>query len=305
VPDRRLALIANPVAGGGRGRKVLRAACAELDRRGVDYRPLTTHSAAHAMELAREVAAAGRETVVAVGGDGHVGSIAGVLRETGTRLAVVPAGRGNDLARVLGIPTEPAAAVALALDGEARPIDVGEVDGTPFLGIASLGFDSEANRIANESRLRGNAVYLYAALRALASWQPASFEVTVDGERHSFRGHSVAVANSKAYGGGMLLVPHAVLDDRRLDVLLVHEHSKLRSLAMMPRVFRGTHVHDPHVEFLAGQVVEVLADRPFAVYGDGDRIGELPATVRVGERQVRIVAPPTRAERPSAMSDAR
>jgi YegS/Rv2252/BmrU family lipid kinase len=243
------------------------------------------------MELAREVAGGGEETVVAVGGDGHVGLLAGVLRETDTTLAIVPAGRGNDLARVLGIPTDPAAAARLALDGEARPVDVGEVDGVPFLGIASLGFDSDANRIANESRLRGNAVYLYAALRALGGWRHARFEVTVDGELHVFSGYTVAVANSKAYGGGMMLVPHAVLDDRRLDVLMVHEHSRLRWLAMLPRVFRGTHVGDPRAEFSTGQVIEVRADRPFTVYADGEPIGELPVTVRVGERQIRIVAP--------------
>jgi YegS/Rv2252/BmrU family lipid kinase len=296
VPDRRLALIANPVAGGGRGRKALREACAELDRRGAPYRALITRSATHATELAREVAAAGEETVVAVGGDGHVASVAGVLRETDTPLAVVPAGRGNDLARVLDIPTDPAAAVALALTGEASPIDVGEVDGTPFLGIASLGFDSEANRIANESRLRGNAVYLYAALRALASWRPARFEVMVDGRRRLFTGYSVAVANSKAYGGGMMLVPHADLADRRLDVLLVRESSTLRFLAMLPRVFRGSHIEDPHAEFLVGRRVEVRADRPFAVYADGDRIGALPATMRIGARRVRIIAPWARRE---------
>ena len=291
MPDRSLALIANPVAGGGRGRRALGAACAELERRGARFRALTTASASDATRLAREVAGGAVETVVAVGGDGHVGSLAGVLRETDTPLAIVPAGRGNDLARVLGIPTDPAAAARLALDGEARPFDVGEVDGAPFLGIASLGFDSDANRIANESRLRGNAVYLYAALRALASWRHAHFEVTVDGERHAFSGYTVAVANSRAYGGGMMLVPHARLDDRRLDVLMVHEHSRLRWLASLPRVFRGAHVGDPRAEFSTGQVVEVRADRPFTVYADGDPIGELPVTVRVGERQVRIVAP--------------
>lgn len=291
MPDRSLALIANPVAGGGQGRRALDAACAALERRGARFRALTTASATHAIELAREVAAGGIETVVAVGGDGHVGSLAGVLREADTPLAIVPAGRGNDFARVLGVPTDPAAAARLALDGEARPFDVGEVDGAAFLGIASLGFDSDANRIANESRLRGNAVYLYAALRALAGWRHARFEVTVDGAHHAFTGYTVAVANSKGYGGGMMLVPHALLDDRRLDVLMVHEHSRLRWLAMLPRVFRGTHVGDPRAEFSTGQVVEVRADRPFTVYADGDPIGELPVTVRLGERQVRIVAP--------------
>lgn len=291
MPDRALALIANPVAGAGRGGKALAVACAELERRGARYRALSSRSATHAVELARAIAEAGEETVVAVGGDGHVASISGAIRGTKTELAVVPAGRGNDLARVLEIPTKPVEAVRLALEGRARPIDVGEVDGEPFLGIASLGFDSEANRIANASRLRGNAVYLYAALKALASWRHAHFDVTVDGEHHGFTGYSVAVGNSKAYGGGMMLFPHAELDDRLLDVLLVSEHSRVRFLRMMPKVFRGTHVGEPQAVFLTGRTIEIRADRPFAVYADGDPIGEVPVTVRLGERRVRIIAP--------------
>ena len=291
MPDRALALIANPVAGAGRGGKALAAACAELERRGARYRALSSRSATHAVELARAIAEAGEETVVAVGGDGHLASIAGAIRGTETELAVVPAGRGNDLARVLEIPTKTVEAVRLALEGSARPIDVGEVDGEPFLGIASLGFDSEANRIANASRLRGNAVYLYAALKALASWRHAHFDVTVDGEHHGFTGYSVAVGNSKAYGGGMMLFPHAELDDRLLDVLLVSEHSRVRFLRMMPKVFRGTHVGEPQAVFLTGRTIEIRADRPFAVYADGDPIGEVPVTVRLGERRVRIIAP--------------
>ena len=291
MPDRALALIANPVAGAGRGGKALAVACAELERRGARYRALSSRSATHAVELARAIAEAGEETVVAVGGDGHLASIAGAIRGTETELAVVPAGRGNDLARVLEIPTKTVEAVRLALEGSARSIDVGEVDGEPFLGIASLGFDSEANRIANASRLRGNAVYLYAALKALASWRHAHFDVTVDGEHHGFTGYSVAVGNSKAYGGGMMLFPHAELDDRLLDVLLVSEHSRVRFLRMMPKVFRGTHVGEPQAVFLTGRTIEIRADRPFAVYADGDPIGEVPVTVRLGERRVRIIAP--------------
>ena len=102
----------------------------------------------------------------------------------------MPCGRGNDLARVLGVPSDPAEAARLAVEGEERLLDVADVDGTPFMGIASFGFDSDANRVANEAKLvRGNAVYLYAALRALAAWKPARFAVTVDGERR--RDHRV------------------------------------------------------------------------------------------------------------------
>src|SRR5207245_1309255 len=174
-------------------------------------------------------------------------------------------------------PTEPAAAARGAVEGEERAIDVAEVNGISYVGIASCGFDSEANRLANEAKLiRGNLVYVYAALRALAAWKHATFEVSVDGERHTVKGYSVAVANSKAYGGGMYLVPHAELDDGLLDVLLSAESSKLHFLRGLPKVFNGSHVDDPNLSFLRGREIEISADRPFTVYADGDPVADLP-----------------------------
>ena len=111
---------------------------------------------------------------VAFGGDGLVGAVAGALKHSDGVLGVLPGGRGNDFARVLGIPLEPVAACAVLATGIVRELDLGEAGGRTFIGIASCGFDSEANRIANETRLvRGNLVYAYGALRALASWRPA------------------------------------------------------------------------------------------------------------------------------------
>ena len=136
--------------------------------------------------------------MVAIGGDGLLRPLAAALRGREAALALVPCGRGNDLARVLGGRRRtPPRRRALAAEGDERLVDVADVDGTPFMGIASLGFDSDANRIANEAELiRGDAVYAYAALRALAFWRPARFTVTVDAERHELIGYSVAVGNS-------------------------------------------------------------------------------------------------------------
>jgi len=209
---------------------------------------------------------------------------------------LIPCGRGNDLARVLGVPTDPAAAAEVAATGVERLIDVANVNGTPYLGIASLGFDSDANRIANEARLvKGNAVYAYAALRALAAWKPARFRVIVDGERHDIEGYSVAVGNSRAYGGGMFLLPHAELDDGQLDVLMSSRTSKLEYLRSLPKVFKGTHLESPHAHVLRGRVVEVSSDRPFVIYADGDPIGTTPATLTVEQRCLRVVVPPATA----------
>ena len=160
------------------------------------------------------------------------------------------------------------------------------------MGIASFGFDSDANRVANEVKLvKGNAVYLYAALRALAAWKPARFTVTVDGERTEMTGFTVAVGNSQAYGGGMFILPQAELDDGQLDVMLSKRAPKLTFLRELPKVFKGAHVDSPYVEFLKGAHIDVASDRPFVIYADGDPIGATPATMRVQARCLRVIAP--------------
>ena len=288
---RTFALLVNPASGGGRSLRALPEVIAELDRLGAAHRTVTTRSIEHAAEEAERARDNG-ETVAAVGGDGLLRPIAGALKGTGSAVALVPCGRGNDLARVLGVPRDPAQAARLAVEGGERTIDVASVDGTPYLGIASFGFDSDANRIANDAKLvKGDAVYLYAALRALAAWKPAAFEVTVDGTRHAATGYSVAVGNSRSFGGGMLLLPHAELDDGKLDVLLVKEASKLAYLRGLAKVFKGAHLDSPHVELLRGEAVEVSSDRPFVIYADGDPIGATPATMRVEPSALRVIGP--------------
>ena len=207
-------------------------------------------------------------------------------------MAIVPCGRGNDFARVLGIPEDPAAAARVAVEGEERLVDVANVDGTPSLGIASFGFDSECNRIANEAKwIKGNAVYIYSALRAIAAWKPATFTVKVDGEPHEFTGYSVAVGNSKAYGGGMFILPQAELDDGKLDLMLVKDSPRRHFLSGVVKTFKAAHTDSEYVEFLRGEEIEVSADRPFAIYADGDPIGATPAMIRVERRCLRVIAP--------------
>ncbi len=181
--DRDVALLCNPSAGGGRAARVLPQVEEALGSHRIAFHTETTRDLDHARALAGAAAAAG-EVVVTLGGDGLVGCVAGALREApGSVLGVLPGGRGNDLARSLRIPRDPRAACAVIADGTERLLDIGDVGGRTFVGIASLGFDSDANRIANAAPSRlGSLVYVYAALRALAAWQPARFELTLDGE---------------------------------------------------------------------------------------------------------------------------
>ena len=287
-----LSLIVNPSAGDGRAGRVLAEVEAALAELGLAHHVERTTSLEHAKELALAAAAEG-ELAVALGGDGIVGAVADALRDSDGVLGVLPGGRGNDFARVLGIPAEPRAACQVLASGVVRELDLGEVGSTTFIGIASCGFDSVANRVANETRLvRGNLVYAYGALRALVGWRPAKFELRLDdGETRTLIGYTVAAANSKAYGGGMMMAPDASLEDGLLDVVLVADVPKLRFLRLLPTVFKGEHVRQPNVEVLRTREIEISADRPFTMYADGDPIADLPAIVRALPRAVRVIVP--------------
>jgi YegS/Rv2252/BmrU family lipid kinase len=294
VPEEtRFLLLVNPSAGGGRSRGRLPAVERALRDAGADYELVMTRDLAHACAEAERAAAEGRVPVV-MSGDGMIGKIGGLLAGGPVPLGVIPGGRGNDFARVVGISTEPAAAVANLLSGDRLRIDVGEANGVRFLCIASCGFDSDANRIANEAkRVKGPLVYAYAALRALAQWRPAHFTLTPDdGPERRFTGYSVAVANSKAYGGGMFVAPDALLDDGKLDVVTTGDVPKSAFLRGLPDVFKGTHVRRPEVEVFRCGSVRVEADRPFAVYADGEHITDLPATVGLLPSSLEVIAPP-------------
>jgi YegS/Rv2252/BmrU family lipid kinase len=302
-----ICLIVNPSAGGGKASRVLVDVLFALDGHGLQVRSELTRDLAHARELAREACLAG-ETVVCLSGDGMVGAVADVLREfPGALLGVLPGGRGNDLARVLGIPADPVEACAIVAAGFSRKLDLGEVDGKAFVGIASVGFDSEANRIANEAPAwLGGLVYAYGALRALLFWRPARFQIEFThsgtlpeaqagdppGKSHSFSGYTVGAANSKTYGGGMRAAPDALLDDGLLDVVVLEKASKLSFLTkILPKVFSGAHVREPNVKVFRAREIAISADRPFTMYADGDPIGELPLRVRAISGAVRVLVP--------------
>ncbi|MGI8922363.1 MAG: diacylglycerol/lipid kinase family protein [Solirubrobacteraceae bacterium] len=284
-------MLVNPAAGGGRGAKAMPAVEAELRRRGVSFHTELTAGLDHARDLAR-TARDRAESVLTLGGDGLAGAVAAVLRDGDCALGVLPGGRGNDFCRVLGVPLEPVAACAVLAEGRVRAVDLGEIDGRVFIGIASCGFDSEANRIANEAPAGlGSLVYAYGALRALASWKPARFTLELDGERHSYTGYTVAAANSKAYGGGMFMAPNAELDDGLLDVVVTEHVAKARFLRELPKVFKGTHVESPAVHVHRAREVRIAASRPFEVYADGDPIAALPAVARALPGALPVIAP--------------
>lgn len=317
---RSFALVVNPTAGGGRARRTADDAVALLAVRGAAVRTVRTRDAAHAALEARAAFDAG-EVAVAVGGDGMLRILAGEAagREDAV-VGLVPAGRGNDFARFLGLPPTTAEAVDALVGGVEARVDTGLVrDATgaeqTFLSIVSVGFDAEANRIANAApSALGGLVYVWGVLGALAGLRPVPVRTTTaDGARDT-RVLLLAVANAGAYGGGMHMAPHASLGDGELDVVAVRHpgrredrcdwRDRLLLLRVLPRVFRGTHVRTRHVDVSRATTVRVEADGPLVAYADGDPVGVLPLEVTARPASLRLLVPALEALRPGVLRPA-
>jgi YegS/Rv2252/BmrU family lipid kinase len=293
---RAFTAVVNPSAGGSGGAgslvplaKALREARAEVL---VEY----SRGLEHAATLAKAAARRGH-AVLSVGGDGMAGCVGGALAGTDAVFGIVPAGRGNDFARQLGIPSGAAELAELLLEGEPRAVDVIEANGVPVLGSVYAGVDAVANEIANKTRLlRGSAAYYFGALRAVLGWRPADYRITVDGEVRERRGYTVVAANSGFYGFGRHIAPDAVVDDGLLDIVIIKHASRSLFFKVMRELEDGSHLRRPEVEVVRGREVRIELTSPGRTlpYGaDGELPGTLPVTARIMPGALRVLAPPS------------
>ncbi|WP_018657727.1 diacylglycerol/lipid kinase family protein [Actinomadura flavalba] len=291
---RSFTAIVNPSAGGAAAASLLVPLARLLREAGADVAVEYSRGLDHARTLARTAARDGR-AVLGVGGDGMVGCVGGALAGTDAVFGVVPAGRGNDFARQLGLPADPAGLAAVLLDGAARPVDVIEANGVPVLGSVYAGVDAVANQYANETRLlRGRISYTVGAARAVLGWRPADYRVTVDGAEHRERGFTVVAANSGFYGFGRHIAPDARVDDGLLDVVIVADGPKRMFLGVMNELEDGAHLRRPQVRVLRGREVriELLTPGRTLPYGaDGELPGTLPVTAKVLPGALNVLLP--------------
>ncbi|MBF6350964.1 YegS/Rv2252/BmrU family lipid kinase [Nocardia flavorosea] len=290
--SRHFTALVNPISGAGVAADRWRELAEIATAAGAQVSVELTRSSEHATEIAAAAAANG-DVVVAVGGDGLVlAACAGVVAAGAGVLGIAPAGRGNDLARKLGIPSDPRALANLLITGEPRAIDVLDAGGTIVPGNVYAGLDSVATlRINARRRLPGKLNYRLTPVETFLGWKPPTFTVTVDGETITTLAHMVVVANSGTYGHGLDIVPGAVVDDGLLDVLIVRATKKRHFLRFQSQLGHGSHLQRSDVTRVRGVSASVATDRPIPVGADGEDLGLLPTTVTVRPAALKVLAP--------------
>jgi diacylglycerol kinase (ATP) len=294
-PD--LVVVANPTAGRGRAGRVIGEVTTGLHALRVPHDIRVSESGPDLERIAREAAEGGARIVAALGGDGTASLAANGLLGTGTALAALPSGTGDDFAKAIGAGK---LQTAIELLSNPKTVDLDMIEVTTgaedrhIVNIASAGFDSEVNETANAMTIRVGATstYVVALLKTLSRFSPAAFSIQVDDQRLDLDAMLVEVGNGRWTGGGMKVLPAAMMNDGLLDVCLVEAMSKSGFLRSFPRVFTGSHTSHPKVRMLTGRRVQIEANRRIQVYGDGERIGPLPAIFQIVPAALPVVVGP-------------
>ncbi|WP_225727011.1 MULTISPECIES: diacylglycerol kinase [unclassified Nocardia] len=311
---RNVTVVTNPLSGLGKGADAAGAALARFAERGVTVTEVRTGSPAESVRRVRDSIddpLARPDAVVCIGGDGLVSILLAAVARTGVPLGLIPAGTGNDLARELGVPTEdPVAAADLVLDGRIRTIDLGRVearDAEPmwFATVTGTGLDARVTLRANEMRWpKGRLRYTVAALRELSTGLTVPYRIELTGVSATGRttpaadrdtvvetdAVMVAVGNTRAYGGGMLICPDAVMDDGLLDVTVVGALSRLEMLRLLPALSAGKRLDHPDVKQYRAAGITLTAPGVPAT-ADGEPAGGLPVTIRAVPGALDVLVP--------------
>lgn len=289
----RLAIIVNPVAGGGRARRAAARVATRLGTQGIAVDLLETTGHGHARELAAALVRGGAPRVVACGGDGTQHEVASALAGTDTALGILPFGRGNDLAKAMGVPGDVAAATEILRTGVIRRIDVGYANGTPFCTVTSTGFDAEVSNLTRTGFWRhlGPLTYPLGVVASLLRLRVPRMRVEGDFGVREGRYVLVAASNTGMYGGGIRIAPDSVPDDGLFDCCLVREIPRWKLLTIFPKAYAGGHVSHPEVEIVRSAFLRVTTVPEAPVIADGESVGRTPLEVSLRPRALGILVP--------------
>ncbi len=297
MSDKENLFIVNPVAAGGKTGKVWPQIEKKLRSLDLRFDHLFTEAPGHATTLAREGVEQGYETVVAVGGDGTVNEVVNGLISPGAdraaaTLGVVITGRGSDLARTIGVPSDFREACTRLAGERTMTVDLGLVqfhrEGESyqryFVNVGGGGFDGEVAERANRAPnfMGGTIPYLSSLVTTLINYRNKDIELVLDDqEPMRMVVNSVVVANCQYFGGGMRVAPEADPNDGLFDVIVIGDIDKIEFLMTVPKVYDGTHITHPQVDSYRARRVEVRSKQPLMLQVEGEVCGHTPLAFEI------------------------
>ncbi|MDZ7293800.1 MAG: YegS/Rv2252/BmrU family lipid kinase [candidate division KSB1 bacterium] len=300
----RVKLIFNPKAGPLRHTHLaLRLVDICLRRAPFRYEVYTVEYKDHAVELASAAEREGFDAVVVVGGDGTVNAAARGLLHSRLPLGIVPIGSGNGLARGLGIPVSIRRSCQLLTEGTVRSIDAGRIRDRYFFVVAGLGFDAVVGKLFDDQSLRGPLPYFYFGFREFLTYEPETFILRFGERQITVPALLVTIANTRQWGNGAIIAPHAEPDDGLFDICVIHKVNLGQALFHLPKLFTGKIDRVRHYENYRSTEVEIVRERPGYFHVDGEPVeGGTHLRVSIDPKALRVIVPPPRQDRLEASS---
>jgi diacylglycerol kinase (ATP) len=290
----RIAIIANPVSGGGRAYRHLQNYVRSGKHPDWEIEILTTRGRDHAGELARELSQNPPHLLGICGGDGTINEVASLVPKPPCPIALIPAGTANVVARELGIPLNPVRALQAALNMRTvRHVDLGALNGGTrrFLFVAGIGFDAYvvANVRPGLKAKAGMAAYAAAILSCLRSYSFPEFQVLVGGD--VFTATSCLACNAKSYGGGLVFCPDAEMGDGMLDILILEGNRRLALAAFLFQAWCGKPASHDRVHRLRARTLRIEGSAGVLVQADGELVSGLPLEISLTDAIFPLVIP--------------
>jgi diacylglycerol kinase (ATP) len=295
---RRATLIANPKTGryGSRRLRPIADVAAQLQSLGIEVELRLTSAPGEATELAARAARNGTSDVIVAGGDGTINEAIQGLAGTKARLAIIPRGTANVLARELNLPLDNTKATIVAAQGQARRIHLGlaidERTGTRrlFVLMAGIGLDaSVVQRVDPSLKKRiGKGAFWISGLSHLANWDPRPFALEIDNQKYTAT--FAAIGNAARYGGDLAITPGARIDEPEFEICIIETLSRVRYLHLLSHALRAGMPRDnPEVKFVKSSSVKASGEA--AVQVDGELIGELPMRFEIARESLEVIVP--------------
>jgi diacylglycerol kinase (ATP) len=294
MAKRKAILISNPKTGRYESRRSTPEQLSEyLTNLGIDVELILTSGPGDATRIASRAANNGQADVIVAGGDGTINEAIQGLAGSNARLAIIPRGTGNVLARELGLPFDPQQAAVVVARGHSRKIHFGmaidQLQNTKryFVLMAGVGLDaSVVTRVQPSLKKRfGKAAFWVSGLSHLANWRPEAFRLEVNGG--TYNATFAAIGNAASYGGALAVTPGARIDQPEFEICIIETASRLRYLRWAMR--RSIPQTDPSVKILHATKVEAFGSVPVQV--DGEVIGTLPMTFEIAPFSMEVIVP--------------
>lgn len=271
------AIIVNPNAGRKKGKRIAHDLEKELTARDIPYQRFDTQAVGHGEKITASMNISLFSRLVIVGGDGTLNEVVrGLPKGCEIPLAIIPAGTGNDVARLLGVHDQETA-LQTAITGRVKHMDIGLAGGVPFVNIFSFGLDAAIATQANhwKERVPGWLLYPAALIKTVFSFRAMNISLEIVDEKGSKINRNqrlmlMAVCNGSHYGGGMNINPQADPQDGLLELCIVREMPWWKIIALFPTVYKGSHLQFREVSLEKVTAVSVKASQEMLMNRDGE-----------------------------------